>query len=141
MTEYEKKAKPEKTCRKKSNLKYVKMQVVQSMEEVNVLDVVEKNIDKNAICKTDGFPSYSKIKNLVKKHDKQIVKPTEASAKLPWVHTMIANAKRTFLGIHHSMSRAYLQNYLNEFCYKVNRRYFSDPLERLLKIAVKYQWE
>jgi len=141
MTEYDKKAKSDVPYRKKSHLKYIKMKVVESMEEENVLDVVEKNIGEQAVCKTDGFPSYSKLKNLVKKHDKQIVKPQEATAKLPWVHTMIANAKRTFLGIHHSMSRGYLQNYLNEFCYKVNRRHFSDPLERLLNIAVKYQWE
>lgn len=141
MTEYEKKSNPEKPYRKKSNLKYVKMEVVASMQEENVLNVVEKQIHNQAVCKTDGFPSYGKIKNLVKKHDKQIVKPEEASTKLPWVHTMIANAKRKFLGIHHSMSREYLQNYLNEFCYKVNRRHISDPLERLLKIAVKYQWE
>ena len=141
MTEYEKKANPDKSYRKKSQLKYVKMKVVSSMEEENVLSQVEANIDKNAVCKTDGFPSYNKIRNLVKKHDKQIVKPQEASKKLPWVHTMIANAKRKFLGIHHSMSREYLQYYLDEFCYKVNRRYFNNPLERLLNIAAIYQWE
>lgn len=141
MTEYETKKEHKKTYRKKSNLKYVKMDVVENMKEENVLIEVGNNINKNATCKTDGYPSYNKLKQIVKKHDKQIVKPKEASTKLPWVHTMISNAKRKLLGIHHSISRTYLQNYLDEFCYKVNRRYFLNPLERLLKVAAVYKWQ
>jgi hypothetical protein len=29
---------------------------------------------------------------------------------------------------------------LNEFVYKLNRRYFKDLFSRLLKISVKYRW-
>lgn len=141
MVEYEPKEKEKKVYRKKSNLKYVKMQVMENMEQENVLETVQTNIDSNASCKTDAYPSYNKINTVIKRHNKQIVKPEEASKKLPWVHTMISNAKRKLLGIHHSISRIYLQNYLDEFCYKVNRRYFQNPLERLLKVAARYQWE
>ncbi|HDP74579.1 MAG TPA: hypothetical protein ENN49_01665 [Bacteroidales bacterium] len=42
----------------------------------------------------------------------------------PWVHTLINNAKRNLLEVNHQTKDKYLQNYLNEFCYKTNRRHF-----------------
>ena len=59
----------------------------------------------------------------------------EAGKYLPWAHTMIANAKRTLLGIHHMISDKYMQNYLDEFCYKVNRRYYGEKIFDRLLIA------
>ncbi len=40
---------------------------------------------------------------------------------LKWVHIIIANAKRTLLGIYHKIKGKYLQLYLDEFTYKLNR--------------------
>jgi hypothetical protein len=61
---------------------------------------------------------------------------------LPWVHTMIANAKRTLLGVHHMISKKYTQQYLDEFCYKVNRRNFGDKLfDRLLVACVTTNYQ
>ena len=36
----------------------------------------------------------------------------------------ISNAKRLLLDIHHAVGDDYLQSYLDEYCYKFNRRYF-----------------
>ena len=38
----------------------------------------------------------------------------------------ISNAKYTLLGICHKINPKYLQLYLDEFCYKLNRRYFGE---------------
>ena len=54
---------------------------------------------------------------------------------LKWVHIAISNAKRTLLGNYHKIKRKYLQLYLNEFIYKLNRRYFGDKLFDRLVIA------
>ena len=43
---------------------------------------------------------------------------------LPWVHIAISNAKRSILDTYHDIKAEFLQLYLNEFCYKFNRRYF-----------------
>ena len=56
------------------------------------------------------------------------------------VHTTISNAKRLLLDVHHRIDDDFLQNYLNEFVYKLNRKYFKDLFPRLLKISVKYRW-
>ncbi len=55
---------------------------------------------------------------------------------LKWVHIAISNAKRTLLGIFHKIKGKYLQNYLDEFCYKLNRRYFGNKLFDRLILAV-----
>lgn len=53
---------------------------------------------------------------------------------------VISNDKRMLLDIYHNIRPEYLQNYLNEFCYKFNRRYFGENLfDRLLIICVSYK--
>jgi hypothetical protein len=44
------------------------------------------------------------------------------------------------LDIYHDIKPEYLQNYLNEFCYKFNRRYFGENLfDRLMIASVTYK--
>ena len=60
---------------------------------------------------------------------------------LQWVHIAISNAKRTLLGIFHKIKGKYLQNYLNEFCYKLNRRRFGERIfDRLTLAVAKSYW-
>jgi hypothetical protein len=53
---------------------------------------------------------------------------------LKWVHIAISNAKRNSLGNHHK-SDGNIQLYLNEFVYKLSRRYFGDKIFDRLIIA------
>ena len=65
------------------------------------------------------------------------------SAKLfPWVNRTISNAKKVLLGNHHNViDKKYIQNYLNEFCYKFNRRYFEDKItDRLVLASLNDTW-
>ena len=79
--------------------------------------------------------SYVDISDLVELHvtEKSDAKTTKETLK--WVHIAISNAKRTLLGNYHKIKRKYLQLYLNEFIYKLNRRYFGDKLFDRLVIA------
>ena len=47
---------------------------------------------------------------------------------LPWVHTIISNAKAFVLGTYHGIGPKHLQVYLDEFCYRFNRRFWEDQL-------------
>ena len=61
---------------------------------------------------------------------------------LLWVHIAISNAKRLLLDMHHRIKNEYLQYYLNEFCYKFNRRYFGEKLfVRGVLAAISYNTE
>ena len=66
-----------------------------------------------------------------------IGKSNEQTTKeaLKWVHIAISNAKINFAGTYHKIKAKHLQLYLNEFVYKLNRRYLGDRLFDRLVIA------
>lgn len=123
------------TGKKSSHCRYFKAKVLNTHTKEEVNDTVQKAIDEQSIVFTDQSTSYVDIANFVELHiteksDKQTTKET-----LKWVHITISNAKRNLLGNYHKIKRKYLQLYLNEFVYKLNRRYFEDRLFERLVIA------
>ncbi len=134
--------KPPKKHKKPTKFRYVRMIVTNDLKAETVDFQVKSNIEGSSLVKTDNYRSYNNLKNLVWSHKAETVKPKEASKVLPWVHTMISNAKRNLLGIHHMISKKYFQDYVDEFCYKVNRRYFGEKLfDRLLVACVSYNYK
>jgi transposase-like protein len=128
---------PPQKHRKQTKLRFVRMIVANDLKSDTIDRTIKGNIAKNSLVKTDNYRGYSNIKNLVWIHQPETVKPEEAGKILPWVHTMISNAKRNLLGIHHMISKKYFQDYVDEFCYKVNHRYFGEKLfDRLLVACV-----
>jgi len=127
--------------KKPSAFRYVKMIVIPNSSSSTMNDTLSTYAKPEVVIKSDGWRGFNKIKEVSAKHIKKIVPPKEASKALPWVHTMISNVKRNLLGINHQTKDEYLQNYLNEFCYKTNRRYFGVNLfDRLLVAAVEDTW-
>lgn len=127
--------------KKKRAMGYIKMIIMDNVKSTAINYEVAKSVDSNATLITDGMPGFAKLKEIVSRHKYFIVPKKEAGKTLPWVHTVIANAKRLFLGIHHSIGKDYLQNYLNEYCYKLNRRNFqSDLFDRMIVAGVNDTW-
>jgi transposase-like protein len=130
-----------KTKRPDKKVGFIKMKVVKNLKSETVNKVVEENIKEQSIVTTDAYPSYNNLKNVVKVHIPQVVEPKKAGKILPWVHIAIANSKRLLVDIYHRIDDNFLQNYLNEFCYKFNRRYIQDKLfDRLIIASVAYRW-
>ena len=120
---------------------FVKMIVIDDLKRTGINYEVQKHISPTSVVISDSFSSFNEIGTLVKEHNAMVIPGKEAMQKLPWVHTVIANAKRNLLGTHHSINRQYLQNYLNEFCYKVNRRTFtSDLFDRMIVAGAHDTW-
>lgn len=119
--------------------RYFKMKVLGSHKKEIVNNIIETCTNKQTIVFTDGSKSYVDISTLVEAHVVE-VNQNNKNQSLKWVHTAISNAKRTFLGVYHMMKAKYLQNYLNEFCYKLNRRYFGKKLFDRLVIAMAHQY-
>ena len=89
------------------------------------------------IIDSDNSTSYTNLGKLIAEHRPQVIPKELIGKSLPWVHIAIDNAKRLFSDIFHEIKPEYLQNYLNEFCYKFNRRYFGQAqFERVLVAAV-----
>ena len=120
---------------------FIKMKVTQNLKSATIDQIVKDNIKAESTVVTDAYPSYNGIKDIVKQHKPQVVKPKEAGKILPWVHIAIGNSKRLLLDIHHKIDHDFMQNYLNEFCYKFNRRYFGEKLfDRLVVAGASYKW-
>lgn len=89
-----------------------------------VEEVIKNNIEEKSIIFSDKSTSYIDIADFVEAHLTEKSSNEVTKTTLKWVHIAISNAKRAFLGVYHKMKGIYLQNYLDEFCYKLNRRYF-----------------
>lgn len=123
-------------------VRYIKMKVINDLSSATMNQQVAENIDKEASIITDGYSSYNNITEVVENHQAEVAPKEKAGEVLPWVHLTISNTKRLLLDIHHRIDSDFLQNYLNEFCYKFNRRYFGINLfNRLLVACVNYRWD
>ena len=128
----------------KANMKpkkvgFLKMQVIPDLKSATISDSVLSAINcKKSTAVTDATKSHSKFSEMFDRHISQVVEPKDIGKILPWVHIAIANAKTTIAGTYHGVKAEFLQEYLNEFCYKFNRRYFNENLfERLLMVAAE----
>jgi len=120
-----------------SNLcRYFKMQKLESYKSEEIDNFIEENVDPASVVTTDKSTSYLNIEGYVEEHITVKSDKVTTQKSLKWVHIAISNVKRNLLGIYHRIDDRYLQNYLDEFCYKLNRRYFGDKLFDRLIIAV-----
>jgi len=124
------------TGKKSSQCRYFKMKVLESFEKEEINEVIEKQVKDTTIVFSDKSTSYVDISKFVEVHISEKSDKQTTLSTLKWVHIAISNAKRTLLGIYHKVDGKYLQRYLDEFCYKLNRRYFGDKLFDRLLIAV-----
>lgn len=113
----------------------IKMKVIPNGKSNCIDGIIQEHIAEQSIVFSDKSTSYVNISNYVEAHITEKSSEETTNKTLKWVHIAISNAKRTFLGIYHKISGKHLQNYLNEFTYKLNRRYFDSIFKRLV-IAV-----
>jgi transposase-like protein/DNA-directed RNA polymerase subunit RPC12/RpoP len=108
---------------------YLKMKVINDLKSETITEHVKQNVSEKSYLDTDDSTSYVDLKHVVAEHHPVKVTDTKQVGKIfPWVHVAIANAKRWLLANHHDIKQEFLQFYLNEFCYKFNRRYFRDTI-------------
>lgn len=116
---------------------YFKMEVLAKVDGEHVKQFIKKNADGDIVLFTDNNTAYSQLEDIVQTHFTVISGKDSTNDTLRWVHKAISNLKRKLLGINHMITYKYLQNYLNEFVYKLNRRYFGDRLfDRLIIAAI-----
>ena len=128
-------AKKYSTCKK---VGHIKMMVIPDLKAATEEDRVKRSVDAKAEATTDAADSYSTLvrNGVVAGHETYVMKDKAMVGRvLPWVHISISNAKRSILDTYHDVKADFLQLYLNEFCYKFNRRYFSFYLFEKLELC------
>jgi hypothetical protein len=122
--------KVERQCR------YFKAKVLENHTAETTDQALEQAIDnEKTIVFTDKSTSYVNIADYVELHISEKSDENTTKETLKWVHITISNAKRNFVGTYHKIKKKYLQLYLNEFIYKLNRRYFGERIFDRLVIA------
>jgi len=117
-----KEGRPSRRCR------YFKMLVCADMSAETAKQAIISCVTETATKLTDGYSTYRKLAKEMSGFECEVIASKEAHIKLPWVHSAIGNLKRILNGIFHHTRAEYLQNYIDEFCYKLNRRYFGHAL-------------
>ncbi len=113
---------------------FASMQVIDGATSDELAAVAQnKIIREGSIVKTDGFAAYKYLQKCGFIQEGHKASGKDAPKILPCVHTFIGNVKSTIRGIFHSVSGKHLQRFLDECCYRFNRR-FNEPqlFDRLL---------
>jgi len=124
------KHKPQRKCG------HLKMQVMEDLKAETINNTIKSTVNEGTNAITDKYRGYVKLKDLLKHEQINTSEIKEVHTVFPWVHSAIGNAKKIMIGFHHSVGKEYLQSYLNEFCYKFNRRYIPDLFERVLVACI-----
>ncbi len=86
---------------------------------------------------TDCAAAHNTLKKMGHTLERHKSTPESAAKHLPLVHLAISLAKTFILGTYHGVSRKYIQRYLDEFCYRFNRRLKeSDLVQSLIRTCV-----
>ena len=126
---------------------YIMMFVLDNLSAPVIDKIMQQHIGKDTIVVTDGSPSHINFKDYFKKHVPYVEYDIDKVVKtnLPWVHIVTDRCRDGIAAIHGEVDRQFLQLYLNEFCWKFNRRFFRDStdpkydlFDRLVKIAACY---
>lgn len=127
------------TGEKDKSCRYFKMKKIEDLKAKTAEKLVRDLIDEQAVLQTDDSTTYVNLEDCIDVHVKEISSTKEGKFNLRWAHIAISNLK-SYLRIYHMVSERMLQNYLDEFCYKLNRRYFGQKLFDRLVIAAIYPY-
>lgn len=116
------------------------LRVIENVSAKTLTNAARAQIEPGSTVKTDGWQAYQALSAVGYLHEPHVQAAPQAAAELlPWAHIVISNFKRWQLDVFHGVSAAHLQSYLDEFCYRLNRREARlDLFRRILNRSVLY---
>jgi hypothetical protein len=124
--------------RRENHARFMAAEVTEAITKKSVKEFLLHHIKPGQVIRTDAFPAL----NVVAKdhsHEKKVTPPKKAGEWLPLVHIVIGNLKIFLNGTFHGVTGKYLQEYVDEFCYRFNRRFWEDELPmRLLNACLSH---
>lgn len=112
---------------------YLKMEVVNNLKKQTIAEFAHVHIASGSTISSDAYRSYLILQKEDYQLEAKVFNPKEDSEHLKWLHTIISNAKAFVEGTFHGLGKKHLQSYLDEFCYRFNRRFFlSELFNRIL---------
>jgi transposase-like protein len=102
-----------------------RMQVIAGATSTTLAEFLKANVEPGSVVITDGLGSYPPAcgEGYLHQPFNVLQSGLPAHVPLPAVHRVASLAKRWLLGTHQGAVKAeHLQAYLNEFCFRFNRR-------------------
>lgn len=133
----------------KKAVRYIKMRALPDIRFETIKPFVTAAVKDDAKVLTDGGHNLLRLEEVVGEHEAHLETETDAhdvvTKILPWVHIVTGEYRSGIEAIHKDIDERFLQLYLNEYCWKFNRRFFRDSkenkydlFERLIRIAAQY---
>jgi len=124
----------------KGGCRHAHMQLIPDASGPSLIAAAQQTIAPGSDILTDGWSGYKPLSiQGYRHHAWPLDSPEDASKVLPWVHIIISNFKRWILDTFHGISPKHLQAYLDEFCYRLNRRWHrSDLFRRILNRCLRF---
>ena len=124
--------------RGKEYVGYARLKAVEQVDAATIVQFAKAVIKPGSAVRTDGLPVYPALERHGFTHDPRVVRGRRAHTILQHVHTFISNLRAFVMGTYHGLGEKHLQQYLDEFCYRFNRRKHHDELfDRLLRACLK----
>lgn len=117
----------------------VVIKVIDSASRDNIREVIEKYVvdEQRHRFTADGWPAHWVLKSMGHEVDIQPLPGKKGVEKLPWLHTMVSLVRRFLMGTYHGVSPKMLQLYLDEFVFRMNRRFRENTIfESLLRACL-----
>lgn len=125
-----------------------RMRVIADASTATLSGFIADTVEPGAIVVTDGWPAYRRITAAGFTHEPRNQSAAKALGEdpgtlLPDVHRVASLAKRWLAATHQgAVEKDQLQSYLNEFCFRFNRRHSRARgmlFYRVLELAVGHQ--
>lgn len=107
---------------------YMRAKVCTSVDGDTLAEFAQDCISPGSLVRSDGFSAYKRLTKEGFLHESEVYDYKGNPDHLKWLHTLISNAKAFVLGTYHGLDDIHLQAFLDEFCFRFNRRFWSNQL-------------
>ena len=116
----------------------IAMKVIEARTRDDIRETVSLQVeDFKQSFKTDGAQAHWVLKTMGHMLEAYPISGPESCEELPIVHRAISLLRRMLIGTYHGISAKHLQRYLQEFCFRFNRRDKQQAIsESLLRACV-----
>lgn len=112
---------------------FARMRAVKMIDGETIVKFAKDTIKPGSHVQSDGLSVYPALDKHGFVHEPHVIKKRKAHVVLPHVHIYISNLRSFVMGTYHGLDEIHLQQYLDEFCYRFNRRrHYHELFDRLL---------
>jgi transposase-like protein len=118
----------------------LRLRVISDTTATSLTAFVQDHIEEGSIILTDAHRGYARLEARGYQHEPTVEgSPQRGSAILPLIHLEFSNLKAWLIGTHHGrVEERHLQSYLNEFCFRHNRRFWRfSAFQTVLRYGMK----